>query len=144
MHPFPGKNLSEDKAIFNYRLSRARRIIENCFGILAARYPKLFPWLKLFYSDYSYCRWGIFRHPIIAEPNSVIVFTKAAIALHNYLRTQESSALLPCWFCRWRRRKWKCHKWVMARGGAGYWVDIVGLCQWKQVYNPLAEALTQY
>ena len=53
----------EDQAIFNYRLSRARHIIENTFGILALR-------------------WKIFHHPIIAGPQRVEVYTKAAITLH--------------------------------------------------------------
>ena len=40
-------------------------------------------------------RWRLFRHPIIANPDRVVAFTKAAIALHNYLRTEASSVYCP-------------------------------------------------
>ena len=66
MKPYPKEILSLKERIYNFRLSRARRIIQNAFGILVAR-----------------CR--IFCKPIIAKEKVAVNVTKAAIALHNYL-----------------------------------------------------------
>jgi len=71
LRPYPGTNLPEDEAVFNYRLSRARRVIENAFGILVSR-------------------WRIFKKPIIAKVEKVILITQTACCLHNYLQKQPS------------------------------------------------------
>jgi hypothetical protein len=38
MKPYPGANLAYDNKIYNYILSRARRISENGFRILVSRF----------------------------------------------------------------------------------------------------------
>ena len=70
LKPYFGIYLPENKQIFNYRLSRTRRVIENAFGILATKFR-------------------IFRRPIIAKPEKVTKITQAACALHNYLKISE-------------------------------------------------------
>nr|CAI5843193.1 unnamed protein product [Callosobruchus analis] len=38
MKPYQQKGISHEEKIFNYRLCRARRVVENVFGILASRF----------------------------------------------------------------------------------------------------------
>ena len=37
LRPYHGRNMNKEKSVFNYRLSRVRRIVENAFGILTSR-----------------------------------------------------------------------------------------------------------
>ena len=62
--------------ISNYRLSRARRVIENAFGMLAAR-------------------WGVFVQPIQSTVEETDRIVKATISLHNFLRQANSAGYCP-------------------------------------------------
>jgi len=69
---YSGRQLPVEKAVFNYRLSRARRVIENAFGIMATR-------------------WRIFRRSVVARPENVVLVVKAACVLHNFLQQDNQS-----------------------------------------------------
>ncbi|XP_044764699.1 putative nuclease HARBI1 isoform X1 [Coccinella septempunctata] len=66
MRAYPQSKLSESRRLYNYRLSRARRVVENAFGILAARFR-------------------IFRRPFECRVELVDKIVKATCVLHNYL-----------------------------------------------------------
>ena len=77
MRPFPrGKKqnrLPYEQTIFNYRLSRARRIVENAFGILVQRFR-------------------VFDRRICMDDHHCIQIVKASCVLHNYLCTARMDA----------------------------------------------------
>lgn len=76
MKPFGGPNLTFDEKVYNYRLSRARRIVENVFGILVSRFR-------------------LFERPIPPPPNSVDKIVLAACVLDNFLRDHSPQTYIP-------------------------------------------------
>lgn len=77
MRPYPGKNLiNNDRRIYNYRLSRARRTIENSFGILVSR-------------------WRVLKKPIECSPENAVPIVKALTCLHNWLRKNDEVEYMP-------------------------------------------------
>ncbi|KAA8587841.1 hypothetical protein FQN60_016703 [Etheostoma spectabile] len=67
MQPFPGSNHSGRCRVFNFRLSHARLIVENTFGILTSQ-------------------WHMYRGVIGVSPANVDVCAKATLVQHNFLR----------------------------------------------------------
>lgn len=68
LKPYPGpQDKASPRRIFNYRLSRARRVSENVFGVLSAIFRVL-------------------RKPLLLQPEKAKTIVSACIYLHNYLR----------------------------------------------------------
>nr|CAI5842890.1 unnamed protein product [Callosobruchus analis] len=75
MKPYAGQLSQSPERVFNYRLSRARRIVENAFGIMASVFR-------------------VFRKPMQLKVDNVEKITKACVYLHNYLRKSKTSRSL--------------------------------------------------
>ena len=70
MKPYPSRSLTHKERIYNYRLSRARRTVENAFGILANRFR-------------------VFHTAICLQPDNVESVIIAASVSHNMLRNRK-------------------------------------------------------
>jgi len=76
LKPYSVKQLTRERRIFNYRLCHARRIIENVFGILVARF-------------------GIFKTRIDIKLDNIKDVVMASCALHNFLRRTSPDTYTP-------------------------------------------------
>lgn len=76
LRPYPGKQLvnNNKKKVFNYRLSRARRTVENTFGILSSK-------------------WRILNKAIETNIENAILITKAVCILHNVVLTHNKQPI---------------------------------------------------
>ena len=71
MKPFSAKQLKWEECVFNYRLSRGRRCIENAFGLLCCRFRCLLTALQL-------------------KPDNVTDVVLACCTLHNFLLAKQN------------------------------------------------------
>ena len=67
MKPFSARGLPHEERIFNYRLSCARRVVENAFGIMANRF-------------------GCLLTTMTQHPETVTYIVLACCMLHNIMR----------------------------------------------------------
>lgn len=78
MKPFSGLYLKGSvERVFNYRLSRARRVVENAFGILSSVFRVL-------------------QKPLLLKPEKSALVVMACVYLHNFLRQRANSKNLYC------------------------------------------------
>lgn len=73
MKPFPQRKAKQSRRQrkFNYRLSRARGVVENAFGILSQK-------------------WRIYQRPLEMSVASINTVIMATCVLHNFLREKKS------------------------------------------------------
>ena len=70
MRPYSGKIMDQQKRVFNYRLSRARRYVECSFGILSNK-------------------WRVFHRPLNVSVELSLKIAQACCVLHNFVRERD-------------------------------------------------------
>ncbi|XP_068117002.1 uncharacterized protein [Hyperolius riggenbachi] len=70
MRPYGMRGLGRQQRVFNYRLTRARRMVECTFGIMSNK-------------------WRMFHSPLQLSPANATAVVKAACILHNFVRQEQ-------------------------------------------------------
>lgn len=81
LKPYSQRELSHEKRVFNYRLSRARNCVENTFGLISSRFRLL-------------------QRAINLTPEKASYAVLAICAMHNFLRKRGGSYVTPTMFDR--------------------------------------------
>ncbi|XP_040193133.1 protein ALP1-like [Rana temporaria] len=76
MRPYSGYGLNRQQKVYNYRLSRARRVVECAFGVCTAK-------------------WRVLLTSIHLDVENAIKVVLACCVLHNYLRDNDNSNVEP-------------------------------------------------
>lgn len=79
MKPYPGRRnelLTKEEEIFNYRLSRARRCVENAFGIFSVK-------------------WACVNRTFNCQPDRIKTIVAACCLLHNFLLNKTADTYIP-------------------------------------------------
>ena len=79
LRPYPGQRIPEEQCIFNYKLSRACRVIENASNVLASH-------------------WWVFMQTTQSTVEKTDRIAKATIGLHNFLQQANSAGYYPTVF----------------------------------------------
>ena len=74
MKPYLQSGLDNERMVYNYRHSQARKISENLFGIIANR-------------------WRVFHSVILLPPKSIEILTLGTFCIHDYLRQSASKSI---------------------------------------------------
>ena len=77
MRSYPGSQSNGDaeKTVFNYRLSRARRVLENAFGIFSQKFQ-------------------VYHRTLKSLPDNVDNIVFATCILHNFIKDQNNANIL--------------------------------------------------
>lgn len=91
LKPYSARDLTHERRIYNYRLSRARNVVENAFGLLASRFR-------------------VFHTAIALNVQSTKYIVASACALHNFLLTVSPSYATQSTFDRLNKKTWTIDK----------------------------------
>ncbi|KAJ8897420.1 hypothetical protein PR048_002766 [Dryococelus australis] len=125
LKPFPQKNLTHGKRIFNYRLSRAKRVVESVFGVLSSRFH-------------------LFQKPILLDIDNVDNVVLACCVLCNYLRRNSRGYITNSCVDNEDIENGSCREGNWWRGNAWINLDRNNVTPQSQIGNNVRNILTDY